>query len=332
MTKPDMTAQPPLTPERLPPPIIEPVKNALIVPVEQNEGLGCGVYRADGSFCELSRTRISADRFTARPVRPDPNSAKRLEGTYLYGGLGRHHFGHFLLESLARIWAMDGRQDRFDGLIMLPFTGTDFGSVLRRRLLAFFEVMGVDMPLHLIKTPVIADHLLIPSQGFGHLQWATGHQEFRQYVRAHMAANCPAQGPEKIYIARSRLKHPHQQVDQEDRIEAMMEAAGYTVFHPQRHTIMAQARVYRAARVIVGGDGSAFHLVPFAVEPEARIALIQRRSREQTVQAIANQIKAFADVDLSVLNALSGSPAPQAQPEPIDFEKLRQLLDQNGFI
>ncbi|MFK7940232.1 MAG: DUF563 domain-containing protein [Roseovarius sp.] len=332
MSKADMTANPPLSLDRLPPPIIEPVETALIAPVAQDDGLGCGVFRPDGSFCELSRTRISGNRFTAQPDRPDPATAKRLEGVYLFGGLGRHHFGHFLMESIARIWAMDGRHDRFDGLIMLPFMGTDFGSVLRRRLLAFFELMGMDMPLHLIKTPVITDRLMIPAQGFGHLQWATGTQEFRQYVRAHLAVNCPAQGPDKIYIARSRLKHTHQQLDQEDRVETLMQAAGYTIFHPQRHSIMAQARVYRAAKVIVGGDGSAFHLVPFAVEPETRIALIQRRNREEAFQSIVDQINAFADVDLCVINPLSGEKPGKGLPDPIEFRLLRQLLDQHGFL
>lgn len=310
MTRADnMQAGAPLSPDRLPPSIIEPVDNALIVPVAQGEGLGCGAFRADGSFCELSRTRMSASRFTARPELPDRAQAGRLEGTYLFGGLGRHHFGHFLLESTARLWAMDGRAERFDGLVMLPFAQTDFGSVLRRRLLAFFEMMGVDMPLHLVKTPMIADRLLIPAQGFGHLQWATGSEDFRAYVRSRIAQHCPAQGPEKIYISRSRLKHAHQQVDQEDRIEAAMSEAGYTIFHPQRHSIAAQVRVYRAARVIVGGDGSAFHLVPFAVQPKARIGLIQRRARSGPVDAIAAQIVAFADVDLVRLTPLDNAAA-----------------------
>jgi len=332
MTQPDMRANAPLTPDRLPPPIIEPLDNAVIVPVEQNDGLGCGVFRADGSFCELSRTRISDNRFTAHPVMPDISEVTKLEGTYLFGGLGRHHFGHFLMESTARLWAMDGRQERFDGLVMLPFTNTDFGSVLRRRLLAFFELMGVDMPLHLVKAPVIAERLLVPAQGFGHMQWATGTEDFRRYVRSRVAANCKPQGPEKIYISRGKLKHAHQQVDQESRIEEVMQAAGYTVFHPQRHSIMAQARVYRAAKVIVGGDGSAFHLVPFAVQPKTRIGLIQRRVRRDAVDAIANQITGFADVDLQRITPLSSATTDQRLPDPIDFSTLIQQLEQSGFI
>jgi capsular polysaccharide biosynthesis protein len=151
-------------------------------------------------------------------------------------------------------------------------------------------------------------------------------------VRAHLEANCPAQGPEKVYISRSRLKHPHQRVDQEERIEKLMKASGYTIFHPQRHSIMVQARVYRAAKVIVGGDGSAFHLVPFATEPETGIALIQRRNRPEAFGAIKDQIKAFADVDLVTLNPLTGAQAEKDQPDPIDFRALRRQLGDNGFL
>ncbi|WP_157708284.1 glycosyltransferase family 61 protein [Roseovarius faecimaris] len=328
----DMTVQTPLSPDRLPPPIIEPVEEARIVPVEQDEGLGCGVFRPDGSFCELSRTRISDDRFTAQPALPDMRDAARLEGTYLFGGLGRHHFGHFLMESIARVWAMDGRYERFDGLIMLPFQQTDFGSVLRRRLLAFFEIMGVDMPLHLVKVPLVAERLLIPAQGFGHQDWASGTEEFRTYVRGRIAANCPAQGPEKIYISRSKLKHGHQKVDQEERIERMMRAAGYEIFHPQRHSIAAQIRVYRAAKVIVGGDGSAFHMVPFAMREGARIGLIQRRARDRAVQAIANQITAFEKVKLTRIDALTGTARHSGLPDPMDIAALQAQLSETGFI
>ena len=328
MTRADMTANAPLSPDRLPPPIIEPVERATIMPVEQNDGLGCGVFRADGSFCELSRTRISANRFTAQPSMPSVEGAERLRGTFLFGGLGRHHFGHFLLESTARLWAMDGRQGRFDGLVMLPFMQTDFGSVLRRRLLAFFDLMGVDMPLHLVKTPVIAEKLMIPAPGFGHLEWAVGTEDFREFVRGRIARNCPAQGPEKIYISRSKLKHNFQRVDQEHRIEALMQEAGYTVFHPQRHSITAQIRVYRAARVIVGGEGSAFHFVPFAVAPETRVGLIQRRSRTEVMDSIANQLTAFERIHLTRLTAQSGVAAGSGQPDPIDFPLLqKQLVD-----
>jgi len=324
--------------ERLPPPIVEPIRDAVIMPVGPDAGISCGVFRSDGSFCDLSRTRISKSRFSAVPDHPGHASRPALEGTYLFGGIGRHHFGHFIMETLARLWAMDGRQDRFDGLILLPMHKTDFGAVLRRRMLSFFRLMGCDMPLHLVRTPVTAQTLYLPAQGFGHMQWATGTDEFRRYVRERIDRNCPAIGPDKIYISRSKLKFSHQRVDQEVRIEKLMKSAGYAIFHPQRHSIRAQCQVYRAAHTIVGGDGSAFHLAPFAMQSETRLGLIQRRPRVDAIEAIAQQIEAFATIDLVQLNPMKKAEDEDAvlqnkdSAAPISFHKLKEQLEAAHLI
>ncbi|WP_371227632.1 glycosyltransferase 61 family protein [Roseovarius sp. 2305UL8-3] len=323
-----------ISPNQLPPPIVEPIADAVVMPVGPEAGIGCGVFRPDGSFCDLSRTRLSRSRFSAIPDHPGTTTRERLTGNYLFAGIGRHHFGHFIMETLSRLWALDGRQDRFDGLILLPMYQIDFGAVLRRRLLSFLRLMGCNMPLHLVRTPMTVDTLYLPAQGFGHMQWATGTGEFRSYVRDRIDRNCPAIGPEKIYVSRSKLKYSHQRVDQEARIEALMKSAGYAIFHPQRHSIRAQCQIYRAAHTIVGGDGSAFHLAPFAMQSETRVGLIQRRTRQDAVESMANQIKAFAPVDLVRLNPIkeSATAANKDSAAPISFESLKEQLEAAHLI
>jgi capsular polysaccharide biosynthesis protein len=320
----------PLSMHQLPPAIIEPLREACVLPVAAENGLANGVFRADGTFCNLSRTRISDSRFTDIPAAPSKTPEKRIAGNYLFGGLGRHHFGHFVLETLSRIWALDGRQHQFDGLILLPMPKTDFSAVLRRRMLSVFQLMGVDMPLHLVRTPITVERLHLPSQGIGHMEWAVGTEDFRRYVRDRIDRNCPAIGPGKIYISRGRLKHANQRIDQEARIEKLMKSAGYTIFHPQRHSIRAQCQIYRAAHTIVGGDGSAFHLAPFALQPETRVGLIQRRLRAEPADAIANQIKAFTTVDLVRINALKDveeDSLDENAPDPVKFRRLKNQLE-----
>jgi len=328
----------PLTLERLPAPGVEQLRAAQVIPVS-GRGLANGVFRADGSFSEPSRTRISENRFTDRPDPPRAATYTRLPGRHLFCGIGRHHFGHFLMETASRLWALDGQPAPFDGLVLLPPPGIDFAAVLRRRLQVFFDIMECTMPIHLVTEPVSVAQLDLPTQGFGHLQWSVATAPFRRFVRERIARNCPASGPEKLYISRRKLKHAFQHVHQEERIEAMMQAAGYTVFHPEQHDMRVQCQAYRAARVIVGGDGSAFHLAPFALRPETRVGLIQRRARRAPVEAIANQITAFAPVDLVRLDPLAraddGTPLPpvgRREVQPIDFEDLRAQLDQAQLI
>lgn len=328
----------PLSLASLPPPIIEPLCEAHVVPVG-GEGLANGVFRADGTFCEISRTRLSDNRFTDRPATPHGRPTERLAGTHLFCGIGRHHFGHFLMETASRLWALDGRTPQFDGLILLPIPGIDFAAVLRRRLQIFFDLMGCTMPIHLVQRDMIVERLMVPAQGFGHLQWSVATPPFRRFVRDRIGRSCPPAGPRKLYISRSRLKHLFQHVDQEERIEALMRAAGYTVFHPEQHDMKVQCQTYSAAQMIVGGDGSAFHLAPFAVRPETRLGLIQRRVRVEPVDAIARQIDAFAEVDLVRLNPLhraaDGTLLPSVgrkQTQPIDFDALKAQLEEAGLI
>jgi capsular polysaccharide biosynthesis protein len=315
------------------------VRDALIVPVAPGPELANGVFRPDGSFCDFSRTRISDDRFTDPPLRPDRAQADRLKGRYLFAGIGRHHFGHFLMETASRLWALDGRQDLYDGLVILPMPKINLAAVLRRRMMLFFDLMGCNMPLHLISRPMIAEQLDLPAQGFGHAQWAVGHEEFRRFVRHRIARTCAPIGPDKLYVSRRKLSHRFQRLDQEKRIEALMKQAGYTVFHPERHDMQAQCKAYAAAQVIVGGDGSAFHLMPFAVQPDTRIGLIQRRARLAPVDAIADQINAFARVDLVRLNPLRTPPndskiesTGRTDAQPISFRRLKKQLEEANLI
>lgn len=330
---------PPLVLEAPPPAVIAPLRDAVIAPVGRGPGFANGVFDRDGRFCGISRTRISENRLTDIPALPSPMPADRLSGRYLFAGIGRHHFGHFLMETASRIWALDGREGLFDGLVILPVPDIDFAAVLRRRMRLFFDLMGCDMAIHLIETPMRIDMLYVPTQGFGHLHWAVGHEAFRRFVRHRIAMTCPAVGPEKVYVSRSKLKYAYQSIDQEERIERLMESAGYSLFHPERHDMRTQCQVYRAARVIVGGDGSAFHLAPFAMADGARVGLIQRRARLAPVEAIADQINAFAAVDLVRLDPLraaaDGSPAPsvgRTGQQPISFRALKAQLEAADLI
>lgn len=114
-----------------------------------------------------------------------------------------------------------------------------------------------------------------------------------------------------------------------------MKKAGYHVFHPQKHSLEEQCARYRASSHIVGADGSAFHLAPFAMKPGTTIGLIQRRRRPEVYSALTTQIRAFCDVDLVKIDALVKHRDPSAHPKThasIDFDMLKTRLEETGLI
>jgi len=320
-----------LSPHTLPEPHVETVPNAVVAPLQAGRALSCGVFRADGSFCDHSRTLYSSNRFTDKP--PFPLQTLKLQGQHLFIGIGRHHFGHFLLECTSRFWPLLHR--RYDGLVLIPMHGIDFKSVFQRRLRAFVDLLSYEIPVHLVDAAVEVERLDVPTQGMGHRDWVVGTPEFRRFIRGRLGARVIPKGEERIYISRSQLKRASQMVDQEDRIERLMRKAGYTIFHPQRHSLPVQCAQYAAARQIVGADGSAFHLAPFVMRPGTRVGLIQRRWRQGAFDALAAQIDAFCDVDLVTMNPLIrpyDTPLSEDTPPPLDFRRLIRKLEAGGFL
>ncbi|MGK7651397.1 glycosyltransferase family 61 protein [Roseovarius sp. B08] len=327
----DAAPGPGLDPHVLPEPHVETVEQAQVVPMSQGRELACGVFRADGSFVEQSRTLYSSNRFTAQPGLP--GTAEVLPGRHLFIGIGRHHFGHFLLECISRMWPLGQRS--YDGLVLIPMHGIDFGAVFERRLKAFVDLLSDGLPVHFVETPVRVEVLDVPTQGMGHRDWVTGTPEFRRFIRGRLQAAVLPEGDEKIYLSRSLLKRADQMVDQEERIERLMRKAGYTIMHPQRHSLPEQCAHYAASRQIVGPDGSAFHLAPFVMRPGTRVGLIQRRWRQGAFDALANQIDAFCDVDLVKMNALLRTDDGQVSedvPPPMDYRRLVRKLEAGGFL
>ncbi|SFN93028.1 Protein of unknown function [Roseovarius lutimaris] len=322
--------------KNLPEARIDRVSGAIVVPMAADKRHACGVVTSEGKPVAQARTLLSGGRFTPDPDAPCGPVA-RLPGRWLYAGVGRHHFGHFLLECISRLWALDHAGGQFDGITIIPMHGRDIAAVIRRRLGPLLDILGQGLPVHLATEPVQVDELVIPSQGMGHMHWTPGTPEFRAYVRRHLCAAIAPEGPEKLYISRRRLKNPAQQVPHEQQIERWLSAAGFTVFHPERHTIAVQCQRYMAAHEIVGPDGSAFHMAPFVMPLGTRVGLIQRRTRQPVFDAIARQITSFAKADLwttAALAQLKTAPAPNERESalPPELRQLRLDLREAGFI
>ncbi len=316
---------------QVPAPSIDTVQNATIVPVRDEKNLPCGVLRSDGTVCANSRTMLIRPRLTAPPAPPDPSEISDLAGRHLYGGVARVHFGHFLTETISRLWALDHLGKPVDSIIFQPIYHRTAKTILSTPLRQIVEVLSDGLPVQAFDTPVRAEELVVPSQGVGHFGWSTGTPEFRRFVRSRFEAAFAANGPDKLYISRARLANGDRHLDQEEQIEAMMIAAGYTIFHPERYSIREQAEHYLAARRVVGGDGSAFHFAAHLFQPGTRVGLIKRRHYTEVFAAIAEQIKAFGEVELSTLHPLLPA-AEDVEKPPINMHRLERALRSKGFL
>lgn len=325
-----------LTPSHLPDARIERVRNALVVPVQKGGRLPSGVFRANGTFCEHSRTLLSQSRFSDVPDRPNRRGLMRISGRHIYGGIARDHFGHFLLESLGRLWVFDHLDGPVDGVLFSPRRSGGRLALLNPHYQPLFDAMAGEAAPLMITQPVVVEELLLPSPGFGHRAWITGTKQFRFSIRKRLERAFSASGERDIYVSRTKLEGAEKAVDKEARIERLMIRSGYRIFHPQEHDLATQVAQYRAARRIVGPDGSALHLAALAAHPDAKVGIIQRRHREKTVQSFVEQFTAFGLQDVHLINPLVPKDHPSVSdaeaPTLLNFRFLANRLKEYGFL
>ncbi len=257
---------------RLPEKELLAVPNAILTPgrhlgPEEAEG---GIYDAQGRYIESARHLRRRRNLTApTPQQLNPSSTlPRLRGRYLYLGWFFNHYGHFILESFSRCWALE-ESGSVDGYLFHLHAPR---PEARRDYLGFFSLLGLPLHrLHFVMEPVSVDELLVPSQQ-AVLARGMSPEVLELYPRmAHRARTLmPAtSGHRKLYLSRRLLPDSMRKAANEMALESRFREKGYRVVHPQYLSIQQQLSLYYGARQFAGLDGSGLHNVLFSEEPES---------------------------------------------------------------
>jgi hypothetical protein len=324
------------------------VPDAIIRPPGEGDMQGlrqvCGVFHHDGSPVDMART-VSSSGDLSLPATLSGPPLRRREGAWVFGGMLFHHFGHALIYSMSRIWAV---QRLLDGGV--PLRGVVFfqrfapepqaSPALPRNLLPIFDIFPPGLPIVTIADVEQIDELYVPEQGISTApELFIGRPEQRHFYRNSAARVPPNAERRDIYISRTKTGWKGNHLF-EAEIQRAMAEAGYLIFHPQTVSLQEQIATYRSARRIVAVDGSALHVAAMAVPSDAKVAVISRR--EFYAWAIADQIRAFADCEVQVIEAHAdayvfsrqlGRRASWSTTQVLtDFAKLGHELVQHGFL
>lgn len=312
---------------------------AMVVPEREGDAkLASGVLHADGRYCDMSQGWIRARKPMPAPSLLPGEAVVDLPGTHLFGGHFRGHFGHFLVESTARLWALD-HIERPDSILYLPYRGT-VGAIEKAMEGhdRFYRLLGIDIPVRTYGTPMRVERLFVPELGFGWSERYAGSPAYRQFMQGRLRAAVAPEGEERLYISRARLAAQRGGILGETVIEENLARAGYEIFHPERHPVEVQVARYRAAKQIVALDGSALHLAAFVTNPGTRVAMILRRSRANAAD-YRLQFRSFCGTELDVIDVIRNDWISAEADRvdfrsvgEIDFARLFKALKSAGFL
>jgi capsular polysaccharide biosynthesis protein len=184
------------------------------------------------------------------PLLPDQEPSRELP-TGVFAGYLYDHYGHFLLESLARLWAPPLAAPA--PLIWIA-GWADTLSPWMHDVLDLLEVPGQRVVVTARSGPIEVDELAFPEPGFEFGRHFHPWLARRLGVVEHDSRRAHAH----VWLSRSSLV-PASGLDEEVELETALASDGWTVIHPEQLTIAEQVAAMAAAVHVAGLEGSAFH-------------------------------------------------------------------------
>lgn len=211
-----------------------------------------GVYDEQHRYVEGTvLDRRSGER--GAPVPPDlfPQVDDATDPAAIYLGPLYFHYGHFLLESLARLWYA-ARHPELP--IVWAGSHTWQGYELRPFQREILDLLGLTNATRIIADPTRYETLHVPEVGYRYDDWF--HPEHAAFLARYAG---PAQVPgHRMWLSRRKVDNDARDLHSAPT-EARLAHAGWTIAHPESLTVRQQLDLFGRAEVVAGEEGSAFH-------------------------------------------------------------------------
>lgn len=222
-------------------------------------GFPGGVVDSEGNPVPTGNLHRSNGQHAGGLLQKHP-SLRRCEhdpGCVVYLGWAFAHFGHFLLESMSRLWALDSLSQSWPVIFYRPLNG------LPAAHLRALELAGVQQQrIRSLDGPCSFRQVVVPSAAY-----ELGHQVHRRFGqtcrRRSTQVSRVSSRAGTLYLSRGRLGAGHRHVVGERALELLLGRGGVTVVHPERISLDEQLTLLAQHDDVIAPVGSAAHLVLF---------------------------------------------------------------------
>lgn len=291
---------------------VKVIKNGIVLPVRRNdvndkkEGFKGGVCDENFNFV-AGYTR--QDPYVHNKARKDYDVndsyvVDREELTYLdedviFGGTLMGHFGHFILESLSRIWyALQASHTDSLSNAKILFVPASHGGY-RKWFDDFFRLMGISKErIVYVKQPMQCRSITVPEQSM-----YTGVSFTKEYLIPYetIKSNVTPGNIKKIYLSRkdyeSNLKSGGKNHN-EQYFEDFFVTHGFQSVEMEKLSIEEQISIILGADEIAAGTGTLTHFA-FFCKPTAKFIMLSRLNSYYGWQPMINQV---TNVDAYVID------------------------------
>lgn len=280
------------------------VENGIILPLRKTEIPSTdAVY--EGGVCDESFNfiagykRMNNEQYhnfeCIRSYVVSEEEIKSVNEEVVFAGIAYSHFGHFLVETMNRLWWIIKNNINNKRVVFLKNNSFDSSFIKLIELTGIKEknIIFLDVPTQFKKVE-------IPDQSLCYFSYY--HQEYIYPYQAIMD-NIVAGNDRKIYL--SRTKFIKKDCINEEYFEDFYRELGFKIVYPEQLDIKEQISIVSGADEIVSTMGTVSHLALFAKKGAKIITLLRARNYFNTTQGMVNQAKeldyTFVDVTCNFL-------------------------------
>ncbi|MCL2485094.1 MAG: glycosyltransferase family 61 protein [Endomicrobia bacterium] len=284
-----------------------------------------GVFDSDGNIIDLSKTRKSKYQVkVGSPLHYAFNSKTiYINEDVVFLGYFSTHFGHFLLESLNRLWFVLNSDVLNKKFVYIGESDVYFIEIL--------ELLGLNKNnIIRITKPTKFKSITVPEES-NRIEETFYNKKYKEIFK-RVRDNIVGLEYDKIYLSRTKFKRKDGTVAGEQEIERMFENNGFKIIYPERFSIKEQLRLVKNCKHLAGIQGTAIHLSLFA-EDGVKLTVIHRTKDDIFPEQI--KINNMKNIDSSHIEAdldfLRPFPLDAAFAISIRNKYMKQWLNENHY-
>jgi capsular polysaccharide biosynthesis protein len=184
------------------------------------------------------------------------------------------HYGHFLIETLAKWWAVSEAIGEVDGFLFHVHDPQLFQKPFIQACMVGMQLEQKEI-VH-FNQPTLLSKVIVPQSSFqldGHI-YAKYRDTLSVIASAYFAPGSK-RTEQPLYVSRRLLKGGVTQYVGEADIEDFLAKKGVRIFHPQMHAFEEQVRIFNEHAVILGIDGSGMHNIALSIDPKTAVYFTQ---------------------------------------------------------
>lgn len=223
----------------------------------------------------------------------------KLNGTVLYAGFLHRKWGHFITESLARLWpVIDGHE--FDKILFFTTVPGNLG--LHGNYLELLQLLGISDKVIISDSPYIVDELYVPDLAYEHDVFYSDKQKsvYDSIVHAAISVNNSNQQnaeSTKVFLSRAQFKGAATNSINIKELEEFFAKNGYEIVNPEQLNLQQCIRLLVNASCIATISGTLAHNFVFAGDTsDKQIVIIERHGWINSFQASLNKMMDMAPI------------------------------------